>query len=134
MGIDQRMRKESESGDRRKRAQFRGFSPFSLVQGWTRRGTGQPGPFLREPGAFLAPPEPEFSALHGKPPQLLGEPMILREVAEFIGCSPWTVRQTLVPRGLPYFRSAASGRLIFYSNQVVRWIEEQQRKGGIATK
>ena len=32
-----------------------------------------------------------------------------------IGCSPWTVRQTLIPRGLPHFRFKASGRLIFYT-------------------
>jgi hypothetical protein len=87
---------------------------------------------LREPGAFLGPPKPEFGAFHGKPADL-STPLGLREVAELIGCSPWTVRQTLIPRGLPYFRSAASGRLIFYTNQVVGWIENQQQ-GGITTK
>ena len=28
-----------------------------------------------------------------------------------IGCSPWTVRQTLMPRGLPYFRLAPNGKV-----------------------
>ena len=134
MRIDRRRRKESESGMRAKSAEFQGLSRFPLVQGWTRRGTGQPGAFLREPAASFAPPEPEFGGLHGKPPVLLGEPLSLREVAELIGCSPWTVRQTLIPSGLPFFRSTASGRLIFYTDQVIRWIESQQRKGGIATK
>jgi hypothetical protein len=59
----------------------------------------------------------------------LGQPLGIAAVAELIGCSPWTVRQTLIPRGLPVFRSAASGKLIFYTNQVVRWIERQQQGG-----
>ena len=53
----------------------------------------------------------------------------MNEVAAMIGCSPWTVRQKHLPRGLPFFRSAASGKLIFYEAQVIRWIEKQQ--GGI---
>jgi phage terminase Nu1 subunit (DNA packaging protein) len=53
----------------------------------------------------------------------------MRAVARLIGCSPWTVRQTLIPRGLPHFRSGASGRLIFYRDQVIRWIYEQQQGG-----
>lgn len=59
----------------------------------------------------------------------LGQPLNIREVAALIGCSPWTVRQTLIPEGLPVFRSGASGKLIFYTNQVVRWIERQQQGG-----
>ena len=43
-----------------------------------------------------------------------------------IGCSPWTVRQRLIPLGLPYFRSAASGKLIFYSHQLIAWINKRQ--------
>jgi hypothetical protein len=61
----------------------------------------------------------------------LGPPMDIRQVAELIGCSLWTVRQTLLPSGLPYFRSGASGKLIFYKNQVTRWIERQQKIGGM---
>jgi len=63
----------------------------------------------------------------------LGPPLDIHQAARLIGCSPWTVRQTLIPRGLPFFRLGASGKLIFYSDQVVRWIEIQQ-KGGITTK
>lgn len=56
----------------------------------------------------------------------LGSPLSIRAAAKLIGCSPWTVRQKLIPQGLPHFRSGASGRLIFYTHQVVRWIESQQ--------
>ena len=56
----------------------------------------------------------------------LGRPLGLRDVAQFIGCSPWTVRQRLIPAGLPFVRFAASGKLIFYTNQVVAWILKQQ--------
>ena len=59
----------------------------------------------------------------------LGRPLDIKQVAAFIGCSPWTVRQKLLPRGLPFFRSAASGKLIFYQGQVVRWLERQQEGG-----
>ncbi|HTU44203.1 MAG TPA: hypothetical protein VMF91_04040 [Bryobacteraceae bacterium] len=59
----------------------------------------------------------------------LGAPLGIAETARLIGCSPWTVRQTLIPQGLPVFRSAASGKLIFYTNQVVRWIERKQQGG-----
>src|SRR5947208_506101 len=62
-------------------------------------------------------------------PLALGRPLNISEVARLIGCSPWTVRQKLLPRGLPFFRSAASGKLIFYQAQVVRWIERQQQGG-----
>jgi hypothetical protein len=58
----------------------------------------------------------------------LGAPLSIRDVAKMIGCSVWTVRQTLIPMGLPVFRSGPSGRLIFYTTQVVRWI--QSRQGG----
>ena len=56
----------------------------------------------------------------------LGRPLDIRQLAGLIGCSPWTVRQKLLPLGLPFFRSAASGKLIFYEVQVVRWIEKMQ--------
>jgi hypothetical protein len=92
----------------------------------------QPGPFLPQPGLFLSPPGADSGPLHGKLSSELGTPLGIRQVAQLIGCSPWTVRQTLMPRGLPFFRSAASGRLIFYTNQIVGWIEKQQ--GGIRHK
>ncbi len=59
----------------------------------------------------------------------LGRPLNINEVAAMIGCSPWTVRKRLLPKGLPYFRSAASGKLIFYRDQVIRWIERKQKGG-----
>jgi hypothetical protein len=61
----------------------------------------------------------------------LGVPLSIREVAQLIGCSAWTVRQQYVPQGLPHLRSGPSGKLIFYREQVVRWILEHQQKGGI---
>ncbi len=61
----------------------------------------------------------------------LGVPLTIREVARLIGCSAWTVRQSYIPQGLPHLRSGPSGKLIFYRDQVVRWILEHQQKGGI---
>jgi hypothetical protein len=61
----------------------------------------------------------------------LGEPLGVREAARLIGCSAWTVRHRHMPLGLPHFRSGPSGKLVFYRNQVVRWILQQQKKGGM---
>ena len=62
---------------------------------------------------------------------VLGQPLSIREVARFLGCSVWTVRQRCIPQGLPYFRVARSGKLVFFRNQVTHWIlEKQKRKGG----
>ena len=55
--------------------------------------------------------------------------MDIRAVAALIGFSPWTVRQKLIPFGLPHFRSGASSKLIFYRDQIVRLIESQQKGG-----
>ncbi len=85
----------------------------------------QPGPNVREPGPTSAPP----GYAGGPPAPELGVPLRIEKVAALIGCSPWTVRNTLIPRGLPHFRFNASGRLIFYMDQVVRWIERQQKGG-----
>jgi phage terminase Nu1 subunit (DNA packaging protein) len=64
--------------------------------------------------------------------EFLGEPINVKQVAELIGCSAWTVRQKHVREGLPCFRSGPSGRMIFYRNQVTAWILEKQKeqKGG----
>ena len=59
----------------------------------------------------------------------LGEPLSILEVARLIGCSTWTVRNRYLPQGLPHFRSGPTGKLVFYRNQVVRWILQQQKKG-----
>jgi len=104
----------------RKPAHLRGFSPLRGGQHCPPHCPPQPAPVLRQPGHVSAPPLP------------LGPALDVRAVARLIGCSPWTVRQTLIPRGLPFFRSGASGRLIFYRDQVIRWIENQQ--GGTTTK
>lgn len=63
----------------------------------------------------------------------LGEPMSIRDVANTLGCSVWSVRQRLLPKGLPHFRSGPSGKLVFFRQQVVAWILAQQAqmtKGG----
>ena len=97
--------------------------PSALDRGRQRpgNGPGRPGPFLREQGQSSRPLEPDFGPL--------GIPLSIAEVARMIGCSPWSVRQTLIPQGLPHFRFKANGRLIFYRDQVIRWIENQQQGG-----
>lgn len=70
---------------------------------------GVPAPFVSESAA------PE-----------LGKPIGIQEVAALIGCSPWTVRQQCLPQGLPHFRASRTGRLIFYREQVVRWLIQKQ--------
>jgi hypothetical protein len=60
----------------------------------------------------------------------LGEPLGIREVAGLLGCSAWTVRHRYLPQGLPHLRSGPLGKLIFFRNQVIQWILQQQRKGG----
>ena len=61
----------------------------------------------------------------------LGEAMTISQVAQLVGCSSWTVRNKLVPAGLPHFRSSPSGKLTFFHEQVVAWIlARQQTKGG----
>jgi hypothetical protein len=62
--------------------------------------------------------------------EVLGAPMGIHEVARLIGCSPWTVRQKFLPQGLPHFRMTDTGKLIFYRDQVIRWVLSQQQKGG----
>ncbi len=128
MGIDwsKYLRKESESGQGRKSAQTRGLlAPGPLQRGRGQR-RGQAGPLPRELTGLGGPREP-LPVKRDSP--ALGTPLDIRQVAQLIGCSPWTVRQTLMPRGLPCFRFKASGRLTFYEGQVVRWIESQQQGG-----
>jgi excisionase family DNA binding protein len=100
------MRRKSGFAPTPNAAQMLGLSPSGLGQSYP-----QHCPPLREAGEAQAE---------------LGSPLSIREAAQVIGCSPWTVRHALIPRGLPFFRSGASGKLIFYRNQVVRWIETQQ--------
>ncbi len=63
------------------------------------------------------------------PDDRLGQPLTLTQTARMIGCSPWTIRQKLIPKGLPHFQPRAGSRLIFYENQVFTWIRRHQRKG-----
>lgn len=114
-------------------------SALTLAAGPHRRNQAHSGPFSTDStgnsaGSLPAGlPEASAAALPGPAEaasQRLGTPLNIRQAAALIGCSPWTVRQTLIPKGLPYFRSGASGRLIFYENQLIRWIETKQQKGG----
>jgi excisionase family DNA binding protein len=73
------------------------------------------------------PPGPPDCA--GTGTERLGRPLNINQVAELIGCSSWTVRQRLIKKGLPFFRSGTSSKLIFYEAQVVAWIERQQKGG-----
>ena len=93
------MLRKSAFGSGPKRADSLGFVPLGL---------GQPYP------------------QHCPPPEPMGTPLSIGEAARLIGCSPWTIRQTLMPRGLPHFRFGG-GKLIFYTNQIIRWIENQQK-------
>ena len=61
--------------------------------------------------------------------EALGDPLSIRDVAGVIGCSPWTVRQRYLPAGLPHHRLTPNGKLIFYRNQVIRWLIDRQQKG-----
>jgi hypothetical protein len=60
----------------------------------------------------------------------LGAPLSIREVARLIGCSPWTVRQSYLPQGLPHFRAGPRSKLVFFKVQVISWILQHQQKGG----
>jgi hypothetical protein len=61
----------------------------------------------------------------------LGEPMDIGQVAAFLGCSAWTVRQRYLPQGLPHLRACASGKLVFFREQITQWIlKRQQQTGG----
>ena len=62
----------------------------------------------------------------------LGPPLGIREVAQIIGCSSWTVRNRYLPDGLPHHRATPNGKLIFYRNQIIRWLLRKQQKGGMA--
>jgi hypothetical protein len=62
----------------------------------------------------------------------LGDPLSIHAVAELLGCSAWTVRQRYMPQGLPHLRACASGKLVFFREQVIAWIlkRQQRQKGG----
>jgi hypothetical protein len=96
--------------------------PFQAIPA-VRLGQSCPQHYPRPQGA----PRPATEAQDSNP---LGAPLSIREVARMIGCSAWTVRQRHVPAGLPYFRSGSNGKLVFFRDQVVAWVLQQQKKGG----
>ncbi len=63
----------------------------------------------------------------------LGDPLAIEQVADLLGCSPWTVRQRYLRQGLPFLQARPRGKLVFFREQVVAWIEKRQRqlKGGL---
>jgi len=60
----------------------------------------------------------------------LGDPMTIEEVAALLGCSPWTVRQRYLRQGLPHLQASARGKLIFFREQIIAWVEKRQRQKG----
>ncbi len=63
----------------------------------------------------------------------LGEPLAIEQVAALLGCSAWTVRQCYLRQGLPHLQARPRGKLVFFRDQVIAWIEKRQRqKGGIS--
>lgn len=112
---------------------------MSAIEKW--QGTGAPVPVIprqrlsrqlprtqRQPTPLLGHQRP-FGGTRREPGQGLGEALDIGQVAKLLGCSPWTVRQKLIPQGLPHLRFTASGQLHFYTEQVIRWIEDQQQGG-----
>ena len=83
----------------------------------SRSRVGQRDP-QQKPGLTVAP-----NALSA-----LGEPLTIRMVSAMLGCSAWTIRQRYIPEGLPHLRSGPAGKLVFFRNQVVQWILQQQRQ------
>jgi len=86
----------------------------------------------QDPGQNCPQDYPQYDqGSDGASETALGHPLGIREVAQLLGCSAWTVRHRYLKAGLPYFRTASSGKLIFYRNQVIRWLlSKQQQKGG----
>ena len=61
----------------------------------------------------------------------LGQPLSIREVADLIGCSVWTIRQRYLRAGIPFVRLRPHGKIIFYKNQLIHWLLTEQQKGGV---
>jgi hypothetical protein len=58
----------------------------------------------------------------------LGDPMTIEEVAVLLGCSPWTVRQRYLRQGLPHLQASARGKLVFFREQIIAWVEKRQQQ------
>lgn len=76
----------------------------------------------------ISAPSPPIWEGYGPVRHTLGTPLDIRQVAHLVGCSVWTVRQTLIPKGLPHFRLTTFGKLIFYEDQIIRWITKKQNE------
>lgn len=89
-------------------------------------------PSLAENGARQSARSLTRTTGHRALPEL-GQPLAIAEVARLLGCSLWTVRQRYLRQGLPYLRTSATGKLVFFREQVIAWIldRQQQQKGGI---
>ena len=78
-------------------------------------------------------PLPDSSQLPSPHREELGEPLAIEEVATLLGCSAWTVRQRYLRQGLPYLQARPRGKLVFFREQVIGWIQKRQRqKGGLS--
>jgi hypothetical protein len=109
-----RMRRRSGFGLAPKLKESLGFAPLPLGQSYPQC-CPQRCPYPDDAAGALTEP--------------LGAPLSIREVAGVFGCSPWTVRQRYLPAGLPHHRLTPNGKLIFYKNQVIRWLLARQQKG-----
>jgi hypothetical protein len=58
---------------------------------------------------------------------VLGKALNIHQVAELIGVCVWQVRQRFLPAGLPFFRAAPRGKLLFHKNLVIEWVRTQIR-------
>ena len=89
-------------------------------------GEPKPAPLLGfgalNPGLDGPQPSPDSGGANA-----LGPPLSIGEVATLIGCSTWTVRQKFLPLGLPHFRVSRTGKLLFYQNQLIRWLLRRQK-------
>jgi hypothetical protein len=102
----------------------RRISDFALnAKSAPTKGISRVSPGQSYPQHYPAPPDAISEPL--------GAPIPIREVAGILGCSAWTVRQRYMPQGLPHFRSGPQGKLVFFRDQVIRWILARQQKGGI---
>src|SRR5437879_1841844 len=93
-----RGRKEEFVMDRRRsvlrKSGFRSAANHSELLNFTRNSLGHSCP----QGC-----PPLLDSIIGGDAEALGTPLSIREAAGLIGCSPWTVRQKLIPSGLPVF-------------------------------
>ena len=49
-----------------------------------------------------------------------------KELAAFLGVSPWTIRNWRLKAGLPFFGTA--GRIFYRYEAVVKWMEQEEER------